>query len=287
MNFIGDAPTIDLSMLQAGVEKFDRSLSESSGLRVARENMVHNVLNNLMLRASVTFTDFIERFLPNIGKNALVLLQDLPRGYDRVQYADIVNEQFTSMEGFDGKYIDYGPVVLESINFFDNILDKQLQSYRLLLSRIITNQKDQTSFRSHDAEIKAASAAREEGNDANASFWSAGSFKSIVAVGSVLDRMADVVDVFSTGKAIHARLRRIDLTAIHTKSTDIKTMISVLLENINSGGIDGINDTQLKNIAHGVMDLAKSVEYFGLVVYRANVYLSALNRLNAVIAKAS
>lgn len=287
MNFIGDAPSIDLAMLRDGVDNFNKSLAESSGFRVARENMVHNVLNNLMLRASVTFTDFVERYWPSVGKSAATNLKDLPRGYDRVQYADIATQQVSTMEGFDGHYLNYGPVVLESLGFYEAILDKQLQSYKLLLGRLITNQKDQESFKTLEPEIKAATAAREQGNTANAAFWSQGSFKSLVPVGVVVERMNDVVDIFATGKAINAHLRRIDVNAIQTRVTDIKTMIQVLLDNIENGGVDKINDTQLKNIAHGVMDLAKSVEYFGLVVYRANIYLTALDRLNAVIAKAT
>lgn len=99
------------------------------------------------------------------------------------------------------------------------------------------------------------------------------------------DRTADVVEINRDAKLISEKLKQVSFEQVQAKVSEVRDLIKIALEVIDSKGLKEVSDPQLKNLSQGIMGLAESVEFYGLVLYRANIYVAAVARLNEAVKK--
>ena len=154
-----------------------------------------------------------------------------------------------------------------------------------LLGGIINNHEDRKSLLSLQGKYKEYRSILDSLDREVSVYWQRGSFKAIRPVGDVLDRTADVVEINRDAKLIAEKLKQVSFEQVQAKVSEVRDLIKIALEVIDSKGLKEVSDPQLKNLSQGIMGLAESVEFYGLVLYRANVYVAAVARLNEAVKK--
>ena len=285
MNY-NESTSLRLDQLRAGVAALEAAQAEASSLRIAREGLVTNFLSGVFARASVAFQDFATAVFPKT--DAAILNGFSPKEtveMESADYAKLRKVQVSTMEGFEGKYLTYGKYVLTSLSYYDNVLSVQLAEFRNLLGGIINNHEDRKSLLSLQGKYKEYRSILDSLDREVSVYWQRGSFKAIRPVGDVLDRTADVVEINRDAKLIAEKLKQVSFEQVQAKVSEVRDLIKIALEVIDSKGLKEVSDPQLKNLSQGIMGLAESVEFYGLVLYRANVYVAAVARLNEAVKK--
>ena len=285
MNY-NESTSLRLDQLRAGVAALEAAQAQASSLRIAREGLVTNFLSGVFARASVAFQDFATAVFPKT--DAAILNGFSPKEtveMESADYAKLRKVQVSTMEGFEGKYLTYGKYVLTSLSYYDNVLSVQLAEFRNLLGGIINNHEDRKSLLSLQGKYKEYRSILDSLDREVAVYWQRGSFKAIRPVGDVLDRTADVVEINRDAKLISEKLKQVSFEQVQAKVSEVRDLIKIALEVIDSKGLKEVSDPQLKNLSQGIMGLAESVEFYGLVLYRANIYVAAVARLNEAVKK--
>ena len=285
MNY-NESTSLRLDQLRAGVAALEAAQAQASSLRIAREGLVTNFLSGVFARASVAFQDFATAVFPKT--DAAILNGFSPKEtveMESADYAKLRKVQVSTMEGFEGKYLTYGKYVLTSLSYYDNVLSVQLAEFRNLLGGIINNHEDRKSLLSLQGKYKEYRSILDALDREVSVYWRRGSFKAIRPVGDVLDRTADVVEINRDAKLISEKLKQVSFEQVQAKVSEVRDLIKIALEVIDSKGLKEVSDPQLKNLSQGIMGLAESVEFYGLVLYRANVYVAAVARLNEAVKK--
>lgn len=285
MNY-NESTSLRLDQLRAGVAALEAAQAQASSLRIAREGLVTNFLSGVFARASVAFQDFATAVFPKT--DAAILNGFSPKEtveMESADYAKLRKVQVSTMEGFEGKYLTYGKYVLTSLSYYDNVLSVQLAEFRNLLGGIINNHEDRKSLLSLQGKYKEYRSILDALDREVSVYWQRGSFKAIRPVGDVLDRTADVVEINRDAKLISEKLKQVSFEQVQAKVSEVRDLIKIALEVIDSKGLKEVSDPQLKNLSQGIMGLAESVEFYGLVLYRANVYVAAVARLNEAVKK--
>lgn len=285
MNY-NESTSLRLDQLRAGVAALEAAQAQASSLRIAREGLVTNFLSGVFARASVAFQDFATAVFPKT--DAAILNGFSPKEtveMESADYAKLRKVQVSTMEGFEGKYLTYGKYVLTSLSYYDNVLSVQLAEFRNLLGGIINNHEDRKSLLSLQGKYKEYRSILDALDREVSVYWQRGSFKAIRPVGDVLDRTADVVEINRDAKLISEKLKQVSFEQVQAKVSEVRDLIKIALEVIDSKGLKEVSDPQLKNLSQGIMGLAESVEFYGLVLYRANIYVAAVARLNEAVKK--
>lgn len=285
MNY-NESTSLRLDQLRAGVAALEAAQAEASSLRIAREGLVTNFLSGVFARASVAFQDFATAVFPKT--DAAILNGFSPKEtveMESADYAKLRKVQVSTMEGFEGKYLTYGKYVLTSLSYYDNVLSVQLAEFRNLLGGIINNHEDRKSLLSLQGKYKEYRSILDALDREVSVYWQRGSFKAIRPVGDVLDRTADVIEINRDAKLISEKLKQVSFEQVQAKVSEVRDLIKIALEVIDSKGLKEVSDPQLKNLSQGIMGLAESVEFYGLVLYRANIYVAAVARLNEAVKK--
>lgn len=285
MNY-NESTSLRLDQLRAGVAALEAAQAQASSLRIAREGLVTNFLSGVFARASVAFQDFATAVFPKT--DAAILNGFSPKEtveMESADYAKLRKVQVSTMEGFEGKYLTYGKYVLTSLSYYDNVLSVQLAEFRNLLGGIINNHEDRKSLLSLQGKYKEYRSILDALDREVSVYWQRGSFKAIRPVGDVLDRTADVIEINRDAKLISEKLKQVSFEQVQAKVSEVRDLIKIALEVIDSKGLKEVSDPQLKNLSQGIMGLAESVEFYGLVLYRANVYVAAVARLNEAVKK--
>lgn len=285
MNY-AESASLRLDQLRAGVAQLNAAQSEASSLRIAREGLVTNFLSSVFLRASVAFDDFVTSVYPKADTALAVgFAKAKEEQLEFTDFSKVRKVQLASMEGFIGKYLPYGDLILNSLNYEAETLSPQIKEFRTLLGGIINNLEDRKTLLSLEGKYKAQRKVLDGADTEMNKFWQKGSYKSILTVGDVLDRSADLVEINRVAKNIAEKLKVVSFEQIQSQISEVRDLIRVAHEAIVGGNLREVSDAQLKNLSHGVLALAESVEFFGMVLYRANMYLSAVTRLNDTIKK--
>ena len=285
MNY-NESTSLRLDQLRAGVAALEAAQAQASSLRIAREGLVTNFLSGVFARASIAFQDFATAVFPKT--DAAILNGFSPKEtveMESADYAKLRKVQVSTMEGFEGKYLTYGKYVLTSLSYYDNVLSVQLAEFRNLLGGIINNHEDRKSLLSLQGKYKEYRSILDALDREVSVYWQRGSFKAIRPVGDVLDRTADVIEINRDAKLISEKLKQVSFEQVQAKVSEVRDLIKIALEVIDSKGLKEVSDPQLKNLSQGIMGLAESVEFYGLVLYRANVYVAAVARLNEAVKK--
>lgn len=285
MNYL-ENQSLRLDQLRTGVANLTHAQQEASSLRVAREGLVTNFLSSVFTRASVALTDFVTAIYPKPDTALMASFADTKaQELGMVDYAKLRKAQLSTMEGFIGKYLPYGKVVSASLNYENDILTPQIKQFTTLLGGIINNHEDRKVLTTLEGKYKEQRKTLDGFDSEMSVFWQRGSFRSIQPAGDVIDRSSDLIEINQDAKAIADKLKQVNFQNIQAKVSEVRDLIKIAVDAIDNGGLKEISDAQLKNLSYGVLALAESVEFFGIVLYRANVYLSAIARLNALVKK--
>lgn len=285
MNYLENQSLL-LDQLRTGVKNLSDAQAQASSLKFAREGLVTNFLSSVFSRASVALTDFVEAVYPK-PDTALITGFSNSQSLDLkdTDYVKLRVAQLSTMEGFIGKYLPYGKQVRTSLNYYEQTLQPQIKEFRLLLGGIINNQEDRKALMSLEPQYKKQRAALDDLDKEGSTYWARGSFKSIQTVGDVIDRSSDLPEIYTDAKAIAETLKAISFQEVQSQVSQVRDLVRIAIKAIDSGNLTQVSDAQLKNLSFGILALAESVEFFGLTLYRANVYLSAVSRLKEVVKK--
>jgi hypothetical protein len=285
MNY-SESQSLRLDQLRTGVTHLLQAQSEASSIRFAREGLVTNFLSSVFSRASVALSDFVTAVYPKADTAlAASFIKTKYEKMEALDYNKLRTAQLSTMEGFIGKYAAYGQQILTSLSYEVDILSPQLREFKMLLGGIINNHDDRKALLSLEKKYKDQREVLDGFDTEMSKFWQRGSYKSIQTVGDVIDRSADLVVINKDANLIAEKLKQVSFERIQSKVSEVRDLIRIAIESIDNGNLKEVSDAQLKNLAHGVMALAESVEFFGVVLYRANVYINAVDRLNTVAKK--
>lgn len=198
----------------------------------------------------------------------------------------IAGIEVATLEGFCGTYLEYSKQILQDLTFYDEYTAPDLARYKLLIGDIITNRSARLDLIDLTRRYRATEKARELSDQANAEFFAAGSHKAIQPIGKVVERIADLGQIFGNSQAIITKIKAIDPDGVKGRVNEINDLIGLLVEEIDANRITELSKSQIQNLSQGIMELAYQIEHFSLTYYRAVTFVTAISRLTEALEKA-
>ena len=224
------------------------------------------------------FDYYKARSLAHDQDGILLKLKDV--GFEKIAELPV-----TSLEGFSGQYVAYGQQMLANLDFFKTYTAPDLARYKLLLGDVLTNRTARLDLVDLTKRYRLTEKARTENDADNAEFFTRGSHIAIQPLGKVVERVADLTTVFADGQAIIERIKALDPDAVKAQVTEINDLVTLMVEDIDTGAITELSKAQIQNLSQGIMELAYQIEHFSLAYYRAVTYVTAVERLTEVLSK--
>lgn len=252
----------------------------------AAEGVASDMLSGILRRSRSVFTALFDRKVDGTaltGLQADYAREDSYKHLKATDYPLLARQPLDGMEGFTGLYVDYTPVVLRGLKFYEDQLDEALKFYRLLAGSLVNNRASRESWEDLTPRFEKSAEYRAREDKGNAEFWVAGSHEAVTKVGNVVSRLADLQQLDKDGEDVRAAIRGYDLKKIEARVTEINDLVQVISKGIETSKMLDLSRAQVANLANGIMELAYQTEHFAVAVYRAHMYLNALKRLQAVV----
>lgn len=249
-------------------------------INTSTEGILQNFLPKLFGSASQLFTSFVQSAKFN-GKELMQLIDKEKRSLssiEKMNYEIIRHRPLDTMEGFTGSYKDYSGVVLVGLGFYEDVLDEELRAYKMLLGDLLTNKTAQLSLK--DLAIDSATRVAQE--RAQAPFWTRGSFASRGTLGDVVGSLSEFSDLYLNMAAIAKKATSAPLDNVLARVSEVNALVTILADTLKTDEMKNISRTQITNLSEGILNLARNVEHYSIQCYRAQVFITAVKRLDAV-----
>jgi hypothetical protein len=253
---------------------------------VSQEGLIGDMLQSVFRRAKDTFNSIFTN--PDDKSNVMSFTasfqrEDSYKHLTAAAYPLLARQKVDGMEGFNGKYVDYTPVVLHGIAYFDRQLDESLKFYRTLVGSIINNRSTRASWEDLTPRFEKSAEVRTKEDSENADFWRKGSYEAVTTVGAVTSRLQDFAELDIDAESLVKTLKAYDLKKIKARVDEISDYTQILAKEIEAGRLTDLSKAQVNNLAAGIMELALQTEHFSIAVYRGHMYLNAIKRLQDVV----
>lgn len=253
-------------------------------LNKANEGAVRDMLGYVLRSA----TDLFKSVFTAGGMNLLSTKASYESdgNYKHLKPADfptLAKQPLSTMEGFHGKYVEYSPVVLKGLNYYEEHLDEALRFYQMLVGSILTNKSSRSDWQDLTPRFNESDRIRSAEDKDNAEFWVAGSFETVRKVGDVVSQIRELHQLDADANALVKKLGSLKLTEVKNRVDTINDTVVLLSKELANDKIPDLSKTQVANLANGIMELANQVEHFAIAVYRGHVYVQALKRLQDVV----
>lgn len=265
---------------------------ETIGIQIkvapACEGIISDALTNAFSHARSYFTDLFSS--KKIGDEELCNLKpeytQAKEDYRHLTPADfpvLSQAQHTGMEGFHGKYIDYSPVVINTLKKTGESFNASIKFYKILVSSIVTNKSSRGQWEDLTPRFEKSAKNRAEVIKDASQFWAEGSFASVVKINDVVSRLAELHQLDKDCLALVAELKQHDVQKTKNEVAEISDLIMILSKEIKDEKITDISSAQVKNLSTGVLELARQCEDYALAIYNAHVFLNTLKRLQKTV----
>lgn len=268
---------------------------ESQLQRIAVES---EVLVNLIETFKTTIPNFVNNlkdvnlhFLDSLKeqtKSDISLSKKEKKVIEIASHIDFLNfgERLVSVpEGFKGNLLSYAQLLNKTATEAYQVQNTVLNEYSAILSSFITNKEDKISLKDHTEFFSRIKSKRLELSNQLSHFTGPVTGVSKSKLKNVLSRISDIEPLLKEASKLSNQHSRARLTDIHASVSSCVDLLDIIIKNVSEGKIDNVSPNATKNISAGAFEVAKYVEFVGIIYFDIMVFLNSLDSIMDTILK--
>lgn len=182
-------------------------------------------------------------------------------------------------ENFKGDYIKYAALLNTIATIAYQTQNTILAEYNQILSAFITNKEDKISLKDHTAFFNRIKAERESYTEKLGDFLNKKSGVSKMRFRDVISRMADLETLIHHASRLGSQHSRAKLHDINSSVNHSVDLLDLVVNGVQDGTIKNISPNATMNISRGAYEVAKYVEFVGLIYFDITVFLNSVNSM--------
>ena len=182
-------------------------------------------------------------------------------------------------ENFKGDYIKYAALLNTIATIAYQTQNTILAEYNQILSAFITNKEDKISLKDHTAFFNRIKAERESYTEKLGDFLNKKSGVSKMRFRDVISRMADLETLIHHASHLGSQHSRAKLHDINSSVNHSVDLLDLVVNGVQDGTIKNISPNATMNISRGAYEVAKYVEFVGLIYFDITVFLNSVNSM--------
>lgn len=182
-------------------------------------------------------------------------------------------------ENFQGDYIKYAALLNTIATIAYQTQNTILAEYNQILSAFITNKEDKISLKDHTAFFNRIKAERESYAEKLGDFLNKKSGVSKMRFRDVISRMADLETLIHHASRLGSQHSRAKLHDINSSVNHSVDLLDLVVNGVQDGTIKNISPNATMNISRGAYEVAKYVEFVGLIYFDITVFLNSVNSM--------
>lgn len=241
---------------------------------------------------TLSITDFVKRTIPNLITDirgfftTLKISEDSPQLTSREKdfikevsaqnYMDLVPLVVYVPEGLDVTYVSYLMVLEDAVNCAQKVED-ELQEYVAFISRLLNNADELRSTHYVKSKYESITNEIDAINEKVAGCFKKGSIVTDVKYGHVVQNNREWEHVFAKATEVNMILLRVSKKNIQAKIATASELLELLYKKTNRGELDTITPEMVSKIADYTYAIARYLEFFSVVCYRARAVTESIN----------
>jgi hypothetical protein len=243
-------------------------------------NSIKNVFPNMMDSLAASFNMVstlpeIKMVLPQHQKEALDILKTS-------QYLDINELEITVPEGFNGSLVEYAKCVDLVAGNLLNTVEKVLTPYSVYLSQLISNKEIKLSTKDMTPFFNSLTALREQNLKALNGYIGE-DYKTKVKLGLVVNRKADIEELFQHAASANKKIQMINLKSIESHVKKCVELLNVIIKQVESGTITNVSPEVVVNLAFGATEIATEVEFISIFYFRTIAFNNTVDNITQTL----
>lgn len=250
-------------------------------------NFLPNVINSFKKTLTSLFTslkdseaaikgliDKKEQSLANVK-----IYTDSVRIIDSISYANYGERLISKPENFQGHFLDYAEVLHTVASDLYKLRAEVIPQYIGVLSSFLTNKDDKIALKDYTNIYTKLANERTSATNKLKQFFPRDNGLTKVEFKKVVARLADLKPLYDQTSILAKLQTKNNLVIIQNDVTQCTELLNMLIEQVNNGSITNISSNAAVNIANGAYEVAKFVEFVGIVYFDTMVFVNIVNRL--------
>ena len=267
-------PTVSLeSMLEV--------IALESGVMANMLETFKKVVPSFLLKLKET-NQFLSNNLEEQDKLRLSLSGKEKSAISRAKHLDYLtfgDRVISIPENFKGDFIKYAVQLNAVATAAYQTQSLVLLEYNQILSSFLTNKEDKISLKDHTTFFNRIKAEREGYAHKLAAFRNEKTGVTKTRFRSVISRMADVEALVNETSKLTSQHSKAKLHDIHRTVNESVDLLNMIIEGIQDGTISNISPNATMNISQGAYEVAKYVEFVGVVYFDITVFLNCVENM--------
>lgn len=203
--------------------------------------------------------------------------KDVIEAARHIDYLNFGERPISIPEGFKGNLLKYAELLEKITAEAYQAQNTILAEYNGILSSFITNKEDKISLKDHTSFFERIKNRREELSKELSSFANSTTGVSKAKFKSVVGRMAEIEPLFKQAARLTGNHSAAKLNEIHSAVNHSVDLLDIVIKGVTDGKITHISGNATQNIAKGAYEVAKYVEFVGIIYFDVTVFLNTLN----------
>jgi len=198
---------------------------------------------------------------------------------DKIIYTNYGERLISKPENFQGHFLDYAEVLHSVASDLYKLRAEVMPQYIGVLSSFLTNKDDKIALKDYTNIYTKLANERASATGKLKQFFPKDNGLSKVEFKKVVARLADLKPLYNTTSTLDKLQVKSNLVIIQNDVTQCTELLNMLIEQVNNGSITNISSNAAMNIANGAYEVAKFVEFVGVVYFDSMVFINIVNRL--------
>jgi len=206
----------------------------------------------------------------------------LPK-FKHVSYANYDKLLIATPEGFKGKFLDYVELLNKLLPDVYSSANNILAEYNFILSSFISNKDEKTAIKDHRLFFNKVSEKQKEYIKSMNEFFPEGNDKTRSYLGNVVDRFADLDDIVNALVKLDRQHNKQNIKDIINSTNNCITLLDIIINNVETKGIDKVSGNAAMNIAEGAYAVAKYVEFISVFRFRTEQAITSIKNTFEIV----
>ncbi len=183
-------------------------------------------------------------------------------------------------EGFHGNLVDYLKFLS---NIGDNVIHsatKAMTDYISLLGSVISVKDFRQGLQDRRSFIKTIEHKREEAVKQLSKFLDGRSTTSRLPIGKVMDRFAEVREIFEAAAVLSAFTNSYNYQQLGKQVNEAVELLKIIDDYIRKGEIDNMSVQMTRNIADGAYEMGKFIEFVAIYAFHVESALACVKNFD-------
>jgi hypothetical protein len=180
-------------------------------------------------------------------------------------------------EGFKGNFIEYAILLNDVATIAYQTQNAVLFEYNHILSAFLTNKDDKISLKDHTVFFNRIKTEREAFARKLAVYLDKSNGTAKARFKHVLTRMNDIETLIKETSRLTSQHSRAKLTDMNNGVNQCVDLLNLIISGVQDGTIKNISPNATMNISRGAYEVAKYVEFVGVIYFDITVFLNCVN----------